>query len=57
VMKMDGPSIHASMLWPLLLMALAFKAYYVVVVLMRIRAELAARRVRAVRIALATAAS
>jgi heme exporter protein C len=57
VMKMGGPSIHASMLWPLLLMALAFKAYYVVVVLMRIRAELAARRVRAVRIALATAAS
>jgi heme exporter protein C len=57
VMKMGGPSIHASMLWPLLLMALAFKAYYVVVLLMRIRAELAARRVRAVRIARATAAS
>ncbi|MBL8705331.1 MAG: heme ABC transporter permease [Rhodospirillales bacterium] len=57
VMKMGGPSIHASMLWPLLLMALAFKAYYVVVLLLRIRAELAARRVRAVRIARATAAS
>ena len=57
VMKMGGPTIHASMLWPLLLMALAFKAYYVVVLLMRIRAELAARRVRAVRIARATAAS
>jgi len=57
VMKMGGPSIHASMLWPLLLMALAFKAYYVVVLLMRIRAELAARRVRAVRMARATAAS
>ncbi len=57
VMKMGGPSIHPSMLWPLLLMALAFKAYYVVVLLMRVRAELAARRVRAVRIASATAAS
>jgi heme exporter protein C len=57
VMKMGGPSIHASMLWPLLLMALAFKAYYVVVLLMRVRSELAARRVRAVRIARATAAS
>lgn len=57
VMKMGGPSIHASMLWPLVLMALAFKAYYVVVLLMRIRAELAARRVRAVRIARANAAT
>jgi len=57
VMKMGGPSIHPSMLWPLLVMALAFKAYYVVVLLMRIRAELAARRVRALRLARAGAAA
>jgi len=55
VLRAGGPSIHPSMLWPLLTMALAFKAYYVVVLLMRVRAELAARRVRALRVARAGA--
>lgn len=57
VLKMGGPSIHPSMLWPLLVMALAFKAYYVVVLLLRVRAELSARRVRALRLARAGAAA
>ncbi len=37
VTKFDAPSIHVSMLIPLLLMALACKLYYVVVLLVRVR--------------------
>ncbi|MCK6450187.1 MAG: heme ABC transporter permease [Alphaproteobacteria bacterium] len=55
VLRMGGPSIHPSMLWPLLVMALAFKAYYVVVLILRVRAELAARRLRVLRMARAAA--
>ncbi|MCC7047528.1 MAG: heme ABC transporter permease [Alphaproteobacteria bacterium] len=51
VLRVGGPTIHPSMLWPLLLMALAFKAYYVVVLLMRVRTELAGRRLRTLRMA------
>ena len=43
VTKFDAPSIHLSMLIPLLLMALAFKLYYVVLVLMRSRCEVLER--------------
>jgi len=55
VLRIDGPTIHPSMLWPLLLMALAFKAYYVVVLILRVRAELASRRIRVLRMARAAA--
>jgi heme exporter protein C len=55
VIRLGGPTIHPSMLWPLLAMAVAFKAYYVVVLLLRVRAELAARRARALRLARAGA--
>ncbi len=37
VTKLDKPSIHVSMLIPLLIMALGFKLYYATVVLMRAR--------------------
>jgi heme exporter protein C len=40
VTKFAAPSIHLSMLIPLLLMALAFKLFYLFVVLMRARCEL-----------------
>ena len=43
VTKFDKPSIHISMLIPLLLMALAFKLYYATSVLMRGRNELLLR--------------
>jgi len=43
VTKLDKPSIHIDMLIPLLLMAVAFKLYYVTSVLMRARAELLLR--------------
>jgi heme exporter protein C len=43
ITKLDAPSIHVSMLIPLLLMALAFKLYYLVAVLIRARCELLVR--------------
>jgi len=49
VMRMDGPAIHPSMLTPLLLMALAFSAYYVIVIILRLRSEILARKIRALR--------
>jgi heme exporter protein C len=41
--KMGAPSIHPSMLYPLLIMALAFNVFYFVVVLLRMRAEILQR--------------
>lgn len=43
VTKMDAPSIATSMLIPLLLMALAFKLYFVTVLLLRARNEVLKR--------------
>ena len=43
ITKLDAPSIHVSMLVPLLVMAVAFKLYYVTVLLMRARCELLER--------------
>ena len=51
VARMDGPAIHPSMLLPLLLMATGFAFYFATVLLLRVRAELAARRIRALRLA------
>ena len=47
VLRMSGPAIHPSMLWPLLAMALGFKLYYVSLLLMRVKSELLAARLRA----------
>jgi heme exporter protein C len=49
VFRMGGPTIDASMLWPLFVMAAGFKAYFVTVLLLRIRAEINERRIRALR--------
>jgi heme exporter protein C len=49
VLRMDGPSMPPSMLWPLLLMAVVFKLYMVSVLLVRIRTETAERRIAALR--------
>lgn len=43
ITKFSAPSIHPSMLWPLLIMAVAFKVYAISVVLMRARCELLQR--------------
>ncbi len=46
VTKMDTPSIHLSMLVPLLLMAVAFQLYYATVLLIGTRTELLSRERR-----------
>jgi heme exporter protein C len=46
VVRMDGPSIDPAMLLPLVLMALGFTAYYIVVLLVRVKAELIGARLR-----------
>ena len=51
VLKIDGPAIDPSMLLPLFLMAGGMKAYFLAVVILRMRARLLARRVCALRLA------
>ena len=51
VFRLDGPTIHSSMLWPLLITALGFKLYYVTLVLLRMKSELIAARLRALDLA------
>ena len=50
VLKMSVPAIHSSMLVPLLLMALAFKGYYIWLLLIRIRGEINSMKIRALRL-------
>jgi heme exporter protein C len=52
VLRLDGPTIHPSMLWPLLIVALGFKLYFLTVVLLRIKSELIAARLRALDLAM-----
>ncbi|HSR71567.1 MAG TPA: heme ABC transporter permease [Kiloniellales bacterium] len=47
VFRLEGPTIDASMLWPLLTMALGYTLYYVTVMLLRVKSELLAARLRA----------
>ncbi|MSP66853.1 MAG: heme ABC transporter permease [Alphaproteobacteria bacterium] len=49
VVRLGGPTIHASILVPLLTMIVGFTLYYLTVLIVRMRAELAARRVQALR--------
>ncbi len=46
VVRMGGPTIDTSMLAPLLLMAAAYTTYYLWVLMLRVRAELVAQKVR-----------
>jgi len=50
VLRLGGPSIDESMLWPLLLMAVAFKTYYIWIVLIRIRAEIISKKIGTIRL-------
>jgi heme exporter protein C len=50
VFRAGGPSIDATMLWPLGLMAAGFTTYYLYVVLVRLRAEIVAGKIRALRL-------
>ena len=49
IVRMDGPAIHASMLAPLLVMAATFTTYYVTVLILRLRGEILARKIGALR--------
>jgi heme exporter protein C len=51
LLRSGGPAIHPDMLTPLLLMAGAFLAYFLTVLILRTQAELAARKIRALRLA------
>jgi len=55
VLRMGGPTIHSGMLWPLLVLAAAFQTYFIAVVILRIRAELAERKIQTLRLARASA--
>lgn len=50
VIRLDGPTIDVSMLVPLLVMVLAFTAYFITVLLWRMKAELMARKLQALRL-------
>lgn len=50
VVKMGGPAIDPSMLVPLLLMGVAFTTYYITVLILRVRAEIAGAKIRAIRL-------
>ena len=49
VLRVGGPSIDEAMLWPLLLMAVAFKTYYIWAVLIRIRADIISNKINILR--------
>ncbi|HRX35976.1 MAG TPA: heme ABC transporter permease [Aestuariivirga sp.] len=51
VFRMSGPTIAPSMLWPLLVMGLAYTFMFVALHLIAIRAEIAARKIRQIHIA------
>ena len=50
VMRLDAPAVDPSMLVPLLLMAAAFLMFYVTVVILRLRGEIAAAKIRNLRL-------
>jgi heme exporter protein C len=56
VFRLGGPTIDASMLWPLLIMAVAMTLLFVTLLLMAMRAEIWRRRVRSLEILAASAA-
>ena len=50
VFRLGGPTIAASMLWPLLVMALGFTLFFVTLLMVRMRTALIAAKVRALRL-------
>ena len=50
VFRLGGPTIAASMLWPLLIMALGFTLFFATMLMVRMRTALLAARVRALRL-------
>ncbi|MDR3440212.1 heme ABC transporter permease [Telmatospirillum sp.] len=50
LMKMSGPALHPSMLTPLLLMVSGFTCFFVAVLIVRVRTEILAAKIRALRL-------
>lgn len=50
VFRMDGPTIHASMLWPLLVTALGMTFLFLTLHMMAMRTEILRRRLRTLRL-------
>jgi heme exporter protein C len=46
VLRLDGPTIHSSMLWPLLVMGVSAALLFATLMLLRMRTELMQRRLR-----------
>ncbi|MBT9290880.1 heme ABC transporter permease [Prosthecodimorpha staleyi] len=55
VFRLGGPTIHGSMLWPLLVTALGFTVLFVTLHLMAMRNEILRRRIRTLRMLQASA--
>ena len=49
IIRMDGPAIHPTILWPLLVMILAFNLFFVTILLLRIRGEINLRKIDTLR--------
>ena len=47
VSKFSSPAIHESMMWPLMIMAMAYFCYLITFLLLRVRTEIMAARLRA----------
>ena len=56
VVRLDGPAIHSSMLLPLLLMATGFMLFFLTVLILRVRGEIATAKIRNLEISLARGA-
>jgi heme exporter protein C len=56
VLRICGPTIDASMLWPLLVMAVAMTMLFIALVLMVMRNEILRRRIRTMQLTAAGAA-
>jgi heme exporter protein C len=50
VFRMGGPTIDASMLWALLIMAVAFTLFFSTILMVRMRSALMAAKIRALRL-------
>ena len=51
VFRADGPAIHSSILWPLLIMATAYTVLFLTLHLVAMRSEILSRRVRQLQLA------
>src|ERR1700732_3460193 len=51
ILRLGGPTIDATMLWPLLVMVLGFALFFATVLLIRMRTALIAAKIRAMRMA------